>query len=318
MAKGFYSQGVCLLTDGQTTLKDIKRALQKEEFEIGKEVSAGDNWCFGGPTIVVPYLPEVNGYVAIDLVNQHWPDSMGDPKDSMVFAAWSMGQFGPLTYPGGLERAGQHSWTWEQGRTIAQQHRGFIRIRLSYIFGGREDTPVLPEGYDPLAEMNFLSRLVLALFPAPGVLCYFNPNGEVLSDRAGFREVWSECKHQRKIPLSLWMNVRFYNLSEQFGFMDTVGNGQLDVADVEAAFPHGQYDPGDVDYYLRNVTHYLLESGRDIQTGEPIDGPGESNLSWTTELVDDGALQPPRRTLRLFPSKSRKALQKHLASLRPQ
>src|SRR4029077_18617459 len=128
------------------------------------------------------------------------------------------------------------------------------------------------------AEMLFLSRVVLAVFKAPGILCYFNPNGEVLRDRAGFRETWIECKKQNKIPLLLWMNIRFFNLSEQFSFMDTVGNSQLELQDVEAIFPKAKYEPRDIDYYLRNVTHYLLDLDRELQTGEDIDGPGESNL----------------------------------------
>jgi hypothetical protein len=89
------------------------------------------------------------------------------------------------------------------------------------------------------------------------------------------------------------MNVRFFSLSERLGFMDTVGNGQLDVRDVEAIFPTEMYSPGDVDYYLRNVTHYLLDDDREIQPGEAIDGPGESSLSWTAEVLDEGVVKPP-------------------------
>ncbi|MBI1830087.1 MAG: hypothetical protein HYR84_01390 [Planctomycetes bacterium] len=48
----------------------------------------------------------------------------------------------------------------------------------------------------------------MAVFRAPGVLCYFNPNGEVLRDRAGFRETRKACKDQEKMPLPLWMNIR--------------------------------------------------------------------------------------------------------------
>ncbi|MGD0900408.1 MAG: hypothetical protein ABR915_21455, partial [Thermoguttaceae bacterium] len=106
MAKGFFTQGVCLLTDGRTTIEDIKSALREHAFEIVKQTPAQENWCFGGPAIITPFLPEVNGYVAVDVVSQPWPDSMGDPKsDPMTFGAWSMGHFGPLAFPGGLTRA---------------------------------------------------------------------------------------------------------------------------------------------------------------------------------------------------------------------
>lgn len=316
MAKGFFTQGVSLLTNGRTTVENVRSALREQGFDIVNESPAQESWAFGGPTLVVAFLPEVNGYAAVDVVGHPWPDSMGDPQaDPLTFAAWSMGHFGPFAFPGGLARARQHAWAWGPGRTVAEGHRGFVRVRTSYVFGGDEEAPVFPEEYDPVAEMMFVSRAVLALFNAPGVICYFNPNGEVLRDDTSFREVWDACAEQQKMPLPLWMNVRFFNLSEQLGLMDTVGNGQLEIRDVEAIFPTASYDPGAVDYYLRNVTHYLLGLDRELQTGEEIDGPGESDLSWTMEVLDQGALEPPRRALRLFPKASGKAVRQALSAV---
>jgi hypothetical protein len=316
MAKGFFTQSACLLTDGSTSFEHIKAALKKGKFDIVKELPTHQNWHFSGPTLIVAYLPEVNGYVSVDVVDKIWPDAMGDPKsDPMTFGAWSMGQFGPLTFPRGLARAGQHAWNWQPGRTVAEQHRGFIRIRLSYAFGAKDDDPIFPNDIDPLAELRFVSRIVLALFKAPGAICYYNPNGEVLRDEASFREVWDGCEREHKTPLALWMNVRFFNLDDKLGFMDTVGNGQLDLQDVEAIYPKVNYEPGVIDYYLRNVTHYLMELGRPLQTGEDIDGPGESNLSWTIEAHDNGIVDPPRRLLRLYPKANRKAIQKALGAV---
>jgi hypothetical protein len=318
MAKALFTQSVCLLTDGRTSLEDVKSALQGQDFEIVRETPSQKDWCFGGPTLIIPFLPEVNGYAAVDVVGQPWPDAMGDPKsDPVTFAAWSMGQFGPFAFPGGLARARQHAWAWEAGQTVPEGHCGFIRIRMSYAFGAGDDSPVLPEDYDPVPEMNFLSRAALALLEVPGVLCYFNPNGEVLRDHASFRELWTECEKQKEIPLPLWINVRFFNLNERLGLMDTVGNGQLDLQDLEAIFPHAEYDPADIDYYLRNVTHYLLELDRGIRTGEAIDGPGESELSWTTEALEKGIVPPPRRILRLYPKAHRKAVREALAAIGP-
>jgi hypothetical protein len=241
---------------------------------------------------------------------------MGDPKsDPITLAAWSMGHFGPFAYPASLARAGQHAWAWHAGRTIAEGHRGFIRIRISYVFGASQDARVFPAKYSPGAEMMFLSHAVLAVLKAPGVICYFNPNGEVLRDDASFHGVWDPCTKQQKVPLPLWMNIRYCHLNEDLGFMDTVGNGQLELRDVEAVFPKSSYEPGVIDYYLRNVTHYLLGPGRQMKTGEEIDGPGESNLSWTMEVLDQGALDPPRRVLRLYPKASSKAVRAALAGV---
>lgn len=316
MAKGFFTQGVSLLTDGQVTMDGLKSALRQAGFEIVKESPAQENWAFGGATLIVPFLPEVNGYVAVDVVNQPWPDSMGDPEsDSTIFAAWSMGHFGPFAFPGSLARAQEHAWAWPPAQTISKGHEGFIRLRMSYIFGARKDLPVMPAEYDPIAEMMFLSQVALALLKAPGVKCYFNPNGEVLRDDASFREVWEPCTEQQNLPLSLWANIRFFNLSETLGFMETVGNAQFEIRDVEAVFPFADYDPDDVDYYLRNVTHYLLGLEREMKSGEAIDGPGESNLSWTMEVLDQGMMDPPRRVLRLYPKSSAKAVQKALSTV---
>jgi hypothetical protein len=318
MAKGFFTQGVCLLTDGHTNIEHIKSTLQAEDLMIVKEAPAQEEWCFSGPALTIAYLPDVNGYASVDLVNHPWPDSMGDPKsDSMTFGAWSMGFFGPLAFPGGLGRARQHAWGWQPGRTVPEGHRGFIRIRISYAYGAKDNAPVMPQNCDPLAELNFASRAALAVLGAPGVLCYFNPNGEVLRDLATFREVWLECKKQKKIPLQLWMNVRFFYLNDSLGFMDTVGNGQLNVQDVEAIYPRAKYAPRDIDYYLRNVTHYLLDLDREIKTGEAIDGPGESNLSWTADVLEQPIVQPPRRTLRLYPKAHRKEVREALSAIGP-
>jgi hypothetical protein len=318
MPKGMFTQVMCLLTDGRTTIEDVKSALLEQAFEIVKQTPPGKNSSFGGPAFIVPFLPAVNGFAAVDVVSESWPDSMGDPKsDPMRFGAWAMGGFGPFAYPGGLNRARQHSWGWQPGRTVPESHRGFIRFRVSYVFGADAKAPVLPKAYDPLAELHFLSRMVLAVFQVPGVLCYFNPNGEALYDCTSFRKIWNACREQEKLPLPLWVNVRFFSLNDHFAFMDTVGNRQLDVSDVEAIFPQAECDPGDIGYYLRNVTHYLLEPGTEIKIGESIDGPGETDLSWTAEALDNGMIQPPRPILRLYPKSCRKAVQSALALLEP-
>jgi len=203
-----------------------------------------------------------------------------------------------------LARAKLNSWSWPEGKTAPEGHGGFIRLRMSYAFG-LPDKACLPAGYEPVAELQFLSRAVMVLLREASVICYFNPNGEVLRGEAGFREVFEGCRRQNKLPVQLWTNVRLFNMDQRFRLMDTVGNGQMDIADVEAIFPKDKYAPRDVDYYLRNVTLYLLGLKREIKSGEAIDGPGETNLTWMIERDENGLAQPPRMTVRLFPKVNR-------------
>ena len=199
---------------------------------------------FSGPGVIVPFLPNVNGYVMVDVMDHSWPDSMGDPKaDASTFGAWSMGFFGPLAFPGGLAGTAACGVGTRANRSRGAQgihpnpnelrfweltimHRSCRRITI------------------PLEELTFVNRVALASFTVPGVICYFNPNGEVLKDHTGFYEVWKECGQQEKIPLPLWVNIRFFNLNKELGFMDTVGNGQMEVvSDVEAIYPSAKYRP---------------------------------------------------------------------------
>lgn len=313
MAKGLFSQSVCLLTDGQATLFDVKSSLQNHGFEIVKALRARSEWQFGGAALVIAYRPEMNGLAIVDLVNRPWPDTMGDPEsDTTTFGAWSMGHFGPWTFPNGLRRASQHAWSWAAGRNVENAHAGFIRIRLRYASGA--DTPVLPAHYDPVDELNFLSRLVLATGGAAGVLCYFNSNGEVLRDHDGFSRVWQDCASDGLIPLPLWSNVRLFKLTDQLVLMDTVGNRQLDRMDIEAIFASDEYTPSDVDNYLRNVSLYLLHSNPEFETGQTMEGPGGTGSSWTIEVLDKGLVSPPRKVLRLYPKRHAAAVADAVAS----
>jgi hypothetical protein len=160
--------------------------------------------------------------------------------------------------------------------------------------------------------MMFLGRMVHAVFDVRGVISYFNPNGEVLRDRASFRWRWDRCTRQSLMPLPLWINIRFFHLDGGILFMDTVGNAQLAVRDVEAVFPAEKYQPDDVYDYLCNVILYLLEKDGEMRTGNVCDGPKENTLSWRVEALDRGLVAPPRRVLRLYPNDARAAVYKAL------
>jgi hypothetical protein len=302
MPKGMFTQGVCVLLDRPATLDDIESALGS--YDVRGRRDGGGAWEFGGPTVIVAYRPEENGLVAIDTVDKPWPDAMGDPKDqSMVFGAWSMGHFGPFTFPGNLERAAQHSWTWEPGKSIADRHKAFLRIRSSYAFGAKDDAPVLPADYEPYPELEFVTKLASALLEVPGALCYFNPGGEILRDQDGLRESLNFGWSNNLPPFDIWSNVRLFKIDDEWTLMDTVGNGQLDLPDIEACFHSESYDCGEIDNFLRNITLYLLRNGEVIDPGDTIDGPGGAR--WQSHPFENGLCDPPRRVLRFLPQDDR-------------
>lgn len=298
MPGGIYTQTVCLLLRDEVTLAHLKPIL--EQYTIRKEVRASDNWGFGGPTYVIDYRPDVNGYVAVDVVNRPWPDSMGDPKeDPEIFGAWSMSSFGPATFPGGLHRAMQQSWIWPEGKTVPMQHQGFLRVRSSYAFGADGNTPIRPEDYDAEQDLEFVTKVARSLLALPQALCYFNPGGEVLRSR----ELTEECLEfsaENSLPaLSLWSNVRLFNISPEFSLMDTVGNQQLDLPDIEAVFSR-DYDCGDIDDFLRNLTYFLLSEGEVLKDKHTVDGP--RNIRWQAHHFENSLVDPPRRVICFLPS----------------
>ncbi len=305
--KGFYTQGLAILLRHAVPLKAIEKRLY--DFRIVKRVEGSTSWPISGPSVVVAYRPDVNGYVSIDVVDQRWPDHMGDPKtEPEVFAAWSMGHFGPAAWPGGLERACQHSWGWPGGRSIPLQHQAFIRIRSSYAFGADDNTPVMPEDYKPLPGLDFVTRLASALVRLPAALCYFNPNGECVKSVSGLLEPLCLPASAKQMPLDIWSNVRFFKIQEvkpEWSLMDTVGMSQLDVPDHEAFFQLDAYEPSEIGTFLRNASTYVVERGPVIRDGDTIDGPGD--VRWQGRNIDESRVAPPRAVIRWLPLDGRKA-----------
>jgi len=298
MPKGLFSQGVSVLLSRPTTLDELAPLLR--DFPIAKRNDEGSGH-MGGPSWLIPFRPEVNGYVSVDLQDHPWPDHMGDPeRETELLAAWSMGGFGPFAFPGNLERTGQQAWGWQEAGALAQRHRAFLRVRSSYIFGAAGEAPVLPGDYRPLEELHFVTRVARALLDHPAELLYFNANGEKLLDAAHLDEALAYHARHDLPPLEVWSNVRLFNASDGWLLMDSVGMAQLDCRDGEACFPRDAYQPQAVDAFLRNASVYLLERGDVIKDGDTMPGPGEIN--WRARHVEEGVCPPPHRPLlRWFP-----------------
>lgn len=299
MAKGFFTQGTTVLLRRPVEIAEI-RALVERGHAVAKEVRASAHWQLSGPGLVVPYREEVNGLVAVDAVDQGWPDAMGDPKtDPFTFAAWGMGHFAPLAYPNGLRRAVEQAWSWPEARAAVPSHAAFVRVLLSYVFGAKPETPVMPGDCDPVHELSFVTDLARAVLDHPAAICAFNPGGELLLTAA---ELDARLETDRRIDvpaLDAWTNVRLFRHEDGWTVMDTVGNGQLDLPDLEAAFPSGRFEPAAVEGFLRNASLHLLRNGPVVKDGDTMDGPGD--LRWQAWSHDEALVAPPRPVTRWIP-----------------
>ncbi len=298
--KGTFTQTFCVLLGRPTNLDEIEPLLT--DFSILKRSDTCGHWEFGGPSLVLDYRQQVNGLVSLDVVDRPWPDGMGGPEEPNLFGAWGLGHFGPLTFPGNLERAAQHDYQWPEGREVSARHRAFLRARLSYSFGASPEALLFPPDYDALPEIAFMTNLALALLKLPSALCYFNPGGEVLASRELIESTQAHYAKQALPPLDVWLNRRMFRLPSEWMVMDTVGLGQFDRDDLEIVFRHDQFNPGQIASMLVNLGAYLIRSGSVIRAGETVDGPGSARFR--AKPCEESLLTPPRPTLRFRPVKS--------------
>ncbi len=304
MTKGSFTQGMCVLMERAIDSTMIEAALAGFDI-VGRHDASGadDPTC----TLVLNFRPEVQGHVLVSFSPSPWPDDMGDPDESPeLFVAWSLGQYGPLAFPGCLQRAAEQSWGWEPGREIAKSHQAHIRILTSYVLGNGEsgqeddeDTPLLPDDYDSLEELHFMMRVIAPLLELPGAICYFNPGGEVLRDENGLRQGLNHAWANSIPPLDMWTNVRLFRADEDWTLMDTVGNGQFDLPDMEAIFKSDDYEASEVEEFLRHASLFLLREDDDVEDGDSADGPGKH--PWVALECDDALSDPPRPTIRWIP-----------------
>jgi hypothetical protein len=299
MAKGLFTQGMCVLLRRPMRLDEIQERLRSFEMVARQESDDEES----PETLVYSFRPEVGGHLLVTPTSTPWPDDLGDPDESPErFVAWSLGQFGPLAFPGGLERAATQSWGWEDAQDTVDEHTAHVRLLISYVLGSEEDDddlPLVPDDYDSMSELNTLTRAVTALLEAPEAICYFNPGGEVLRDANRLREGLNHAWCHELPPLDMWTNVRIFTENEDWVIMDTVGNGQFDLPDMEVVYRREVYPPGEVENFLRHATLYLLAGDEDVCTGDTADGPG--NITWSAIECGQSLSHPPRPTIRWIP-----------------
>jgi hypothetical protein len=305
MPKGFYTQTAVVLFETAPTRHEVAEALG--EFRVirhleGSAPGSTGAWMGGRYGLLLLLDETKNGTAPVEVFDERWPDTMGDPKrDPMLFGAWGMGFMGPFTFPGGLARAVQQAWGWDEAEAVVLRHRAFVRINATYVGGADENAPCIPERYDPFAELVTITRMAQAIGRMTGALAYFNPNGEVVLPFDRVSESMQHHLGQRLPPLDVWSNVRLFRLEDvaPWTVMDCVGMGQLEVVDLEACFPADRIDANEVAPFLRNAANYLLSKGPVIKHGDTIDGPG--GIRWRG-MHAAALLSPPRRVIRWFPN----------------
>lgn len=303
MAKGLFTQGMCVLLRQPISIATLQERLKGFTL-VGQHESMDDE--DAPQTLVYDFRPEVSGHLLVTPASGKWPDDMGDPDESPErFVAWSLGQFAPLAFPGCLQRAGEQSWGWEEGGDQIHEHQAHVRLLISYVLGvdepeeEDEDVPLVPDDYDPLGELNFLTKAVEALLEIPEAICYFNPGGEVLRDEGSLRRGLNYAWSHDLPPLDMWTNVRLFKATESWSLMDTVGNGQLDLPDLEAIYDSERFEPGEIEGFLRSASLYMMQADEEVEDGDTADGPGE--LNWSAMECVDALSDPPRPTIRWVP-----------------
>ena len=294
--KGLFTQGLVVLCEDLPTLDVIADVLDLVPGASGRRPGRG-TWMEAEQLILPGWRGK--GHVIVSVLDRQWPDGMGDPTvDPELFGAWTMGFFGPSTFPGGLRRAVEQAYAWPRGADVAPAHRCFVRVMTTYAVGTGPTDAVLPPDYDPRAELLWLTPLWRRLLDLPEALCAFAPGGEMLHDADSFDRALRFARQHEIDPVDLWTNVRMWQGPGGWTVMDTVGLPQLDLIDQEACFRPDEMQPGEVAGWLRNVEAYLVETGNEIDDGDTMDGPGGP---WRGLHAAEAMFVPSRPTVRWFP-----------------
>ena len=305
--KGLFSQAAMVLLSRVPSADEVKQALLLACPTEARSTRGGQNGYEGDPLLVLPFQPEKNGYLLVDIVERPWPDSLentvGEPE---LTDAWKAGHFGPLSYSDCLRRSALQSWKWKAGRRIGEKHSAFLRLRLTYLLGvSRADKSLsVLEMPDPLRELHFVTQAAASLLTLRGALCLFYPGGEALRDAAFVEERLNLHRGGGPPPIDVWTNIRFQQVdaSGSWAIMDTVGMAQMGLPDLEAAFPQDKqerFPAPEVEAFLRNQSLRLLSDHKAF--AHPVSLPGPGGTTWRSVLLTQGFSAPTREVIRFLP-----------------
>ncbi len=314
MSEPLFEQCFCVLLKAPMALEEIVRGLQGYTLEVGSgpaEVLFPDAF---DPTVIskpdldarpfvlaekwltVSYPKWAGSRVVIDVVNEPWDDTLGDPdQDARRYLARTLGALGGHCYPGALERAIKqlHANQKESGR--AQEHQAYVRLRLLAPWDGEGAGPD-PKARDWYGELEFMSWMVLTLLDMPGAVAYLNPAAELIIDRDGMARTLEQCQKREVRPLALWVNRREFDHGQRWWLLDTLGNGQLGLPDLEV-FMKGERPSAWVPGFMTDVSQHMYGNREPIEDKDLVtDAIGNV---WQASN-HEASLGPPSRRVVMF------------------
>ncbi len=246
-----------------------------------------------------------HGLVQVDVFAQRWPDEMGDVANAGgLTRACAAGVFGPLVFAGSLERAVQHAVAFPEARAAAARHGAFVRLRTGYSDGAAPQASAVPDGWQPLLEIDTMLQLARRVLDVTGAIALFDPNCEVILPRDEVDASFEHAKRAGIPPLDLVTHVRLFNVAgKNMSLMDSLGLERFRLLDAELLFARN-LDADEGAAFLRNLTLDHVRRGAMIADGVTREGPGGS---YRAQRVDTSIAAPSRPVVRFTTTSGAKA-----------
>lgn len=287
---GLYAHSAYVLLGAHGTIEQADEALAS--LTGSRRVIKGsyeyDPWV-GGDSVMIE--EGATGITMVDVVNQAWPDGMGEPEsEPLLFIAWATGMFGPSVFPGALERAvsiGRHR---VDGARQVYRHVAFFRIR----------TLGTPSRSNAQRDLTWIAAIADALLKLPDALCFFDPNGEVLLSRELFESRYPAWSQQRSFPLDLWTSVRTLTdlAHPNWEIIDIIGLRRFGFPDHEIVVRKNRFTADDLAAFLSDLGARVLDAREVPGHGEQLVGPDGVNFHARSEVHALGS--PVRPVIRWF------------------
>ncbi|MEI8258244.1 MAG: hypothetical protein WCJ30_21405, partial [Deltaproteobacteria bacterium] len=200
---------------------------------------------------------------------------------------------------GALERACLHALEFPAAPDAVARHGAFVRLRTGYVASADHEARMIPEGWQPLLEIDTMLQLARRVLDLPGAIALFDPNCEVILPRDEVDGALAHAKRAGIPPLELVTHVRLFNVAgKNLSLMDSLGLARFRLLDAELLLGKG-LEPNEGAAFLRNLTLQHARRGAMIADGHSVDGPGGS---YRAQRVDRSIAAPPRPVVRFSPT----------------